>query len=114
MDLFVKIAVSAAVCLLIFIPLCVVRNRLKYSFRYYGEVSAELVIRAKGDAESLEYIVKSARRELRRTPLISRIVIDDLGLSPQARMLAEILCCEDDNIYISEDAECTKQRESLT
>lgn len=112
MDLFAEIVVSAAVCLAIFIPVCVVKNRLKYRAAPNGGVSAEIVIRAAGEAESLEYAVRAAKRELARAPFISRIVIDDAGLSPQARMLAEIFCCEDDNIYISEDPEWAKQREN--
>ena len=108
MNLFAELIISAAVCLAIFLPLNHLRNKLRFSFAQSDDVMIELTVHASGDAESLEYAVGAAVRELGRTPFISRIVIEDGGLSPPARAVAEILSSKNGSIYISEDPEWEK------
>ena len=101
MSLFAEAAISLAVCLAIFLPLFAVRRRL-LAFSPGDGVEINIVIDAAGKAESLEYSCAAALREADASPFISRVVIRDGGLSPEARRIAEIISGEHDNLYITE------------
>ncbi len=113
MNLIVELIISVVVCLVIFLPLAALRNKLRYSFKPTEGVTMDVTIHAKGGAACLEHAVAAAVRELARAPFISRVVIEDMGLDSEARTLAEILCVENENVYISEDPEWMKLKDNL-
>ena len=113
MNLVVELLISVAVCLAIFLPLAALRNKLRYSFRPGEGVRMDIVIQARGSADSLEHAVGAAVQELARAPFLSRVVIEDAGLDSEARMLAEILCEKNENVYITEDPEWKKLKNNI-
>ncbi len=101
MSLFAEAAIALAVCLAIFLPLFAAKRKILSSMPITG-VEVNIVIDASGEAESLEYACLAALREADASSFISGVVIRDLGLSSEARLLAEIISGEHDNLYITE------------
>ena len=101
MSLFAEAAIILAVCLAIFLPLFAVKRKILSSIPCVG-VEVNIVIDAAGEAEGLYYACLAALREASASPFISRVVIRDGGLSPEARRIAEIISGEHDNLYITE------------
>ena len=100
---------SAAVAILaaaiVLLLLWMLRGAVLLPVRLGKELSLTLVLRASGSGDGLEQAVRALLWMMENGTLSGTIVIEDAGLSPEAREAAALLQARYDRIYIRTSGE---------